>query len=137
MITIERADPDAVLGLRSRVLRVGRRQPGGHMRRDALPTTRHWVARAAGEVVGCVTVIAYRGFGLRGMAVAVERQRQGIGSLLLERVYTEVAAPMWCNARLDAVAFYARSGWAAEGPVFEIREEGHHQRMTWSGPVRA
>jgi GNAT superfamily N-acetyltransferase len=73
-----------------------------------------------------------RGYALRAMAVSPERQRQGIGTRLLRVVQAEVDTTLWCNARVDAVGFYARLGWLAVGPVFEIEHHGNHQRMTWT-----
>jgi hypothetical protein len=69
------------------------------------------------------------------MAVSVELQRRGVGAALVRVVCAEVHGPMWCNARLDAVGFYARMGWSAVGPVFDIGHHGLHQRMTWNGAL--
>ncbi|MBD2714549.1 GNAT family N-acetyltransferase [Microvirga sp. STR05] len=49
-------------------------------------------------------------------------QRQGIGSALLRYVLAEArrlgARRLWCDARQDSAAFYARFGMQPEGEVF-------------------
>lgn len=131
-VRVARVDSPVVHALRARVLAVGR--AGGAMSRDHAAKTRHWAAFVDDEVVGCVSVMWLRGWMLRGMAVAPELHRQGIGAQLIAAVYAEVAEPMWCNARLSAVPFYAAMGWVAVGPLFEMDEDGPHQRMTWTPP---
>jgi len=129
-LTITRVERDVVLALRESVLST----EGARVRAlsgDLSPATRHWAAVLDGGLVGCVSVMRLRGWALRGMAVSASCQRQGIGARLLQVVYTEVDAPMWCNARLQAVPFYSRMGWVEVGPVFEL--QGHpHQRMTYN-----
>jgi GNAT superfamily N-acetyltransferase len=94
-------------------------------------TTRHWAAFAADSVIGCVSVMQLRGYALRGLAVAAQHRRRGIGAKLLQTVHAEVDEPMWCNARIEAVPFYLSMGWLAVGPTFEMRKGGLHQRMIW------
>ena len=122
-----RVDRDVILALRERVLSTS----GARVRAlsgDLAPTTRHWAASSGGVVVGCVSVMRLRGWALRGMAVESSCQRQGIGARLLRVVCAEIDAPMWCNARLQAVPFYSRMGWVEVSPVFDIQGEPH-QRM--------
>ena len=129
-VEVERVERDVILQLRA--LAFGAR--GTRMAtfsRDLAPMTRHWAAMVDGAVVGCVSVMRLRGWALRGMAVSSEHRRQGIGSRLLRAVYTEVDAPMWCNARIEAVSFYRHMGWVEVGPTFDIQDQGTHQRMTW------
>ena len=56
------------------------------------------------------------------MATAPERQRQGVGSLVLAEVHrllTERGVPLvWCHARSYAVPFYASAGWQVVGEEF-------------------
>jgi len=127
---VRRASRDEILELRGRVLSSVEARVGA-LPNDLAPATRHWAAVAAGAVVGCVSVMALRGFALRGMAVSPEHQRGGVGTALVGVVCAEVEAPMWCNARLDAVDFYARLGWIAVGPIFDIKGHGPHQRMSY------
>ncbi len=63
-----------------------------------------------------------RAWQLTGMAVAADRQGQGVGSLLLDRA-VEVAsereaALVWCHARVTAIGFYRSQGWRPEGEHF-------------------
>ena len=126
---IERVERDAILELRRRVLSRHGVEVAA-LSRDQAPATRHWAAWMGGAVVGCASVMRLRGWALRGMAVAIQNQRQGIGRRLLDVVCADVDAPMWCNARLEVVPFYVQSGWNEVGPVFTMQEQPH-QRMVW------
>lgn len=127
------AEIDAILDLRWRVLHPDRPRRAARMTPDRAPTTRHWALCVDGEVVACVSVLALRGWALRGLAVDPAHRRRGLGAALVRHVTREVAAPLWCNARLDAVPFYRAVGWTEVGPIFEIAGEGAHQRMVWGG----
>jgi GNAT superfamily N-acetyltransferase len=129
-VKIERVERDAILALRRQVLS----GPGSHvasLSQDLAPATRHWATWMGGAVVACVSVMRLRGWALRGMAVSVEHQRQGVGARLLDFVCAEVDAPMWCNARLEVVSFYSQLGWTEVGPIFRMQKQLPHQRMTW------
>ncbi|MFD2933727.1 GNAT family N-acetyltransferase [Spirosoma flavum] len=58
----------------------------------------------------------------RKFAARPDRQRQGIGTLLLNHVMAEAqrvgAMIIWCDARLDAADFYRRFGMEAVSEVF-------------------
>ncbi|GAB3711215.1 GNAT family N-acetyltransferase [Spirosoma flavus] len=58
----------------------------------------------------------------RKFAARPDRQRQGIGTLLLNHVIAEAhrlgATTLWCDARLDAADFYRRFGMEAVSDVF-------------------
>ena len=58
----------------------------------------------------------------RKFATAPAYQRQGIGSALLRYTVAEArrlgARRLWCDARQDSAAFYARFGLQPEGAVF-------------------
>ncbi|MBI3879804.1 MAG: GNAT family N-acetyltransferase [Verrucomicrobia bacterium] len=78
-----------------------------------------------------------RGFQLRGMAVADELQRSGVGRALLQFGEQHLRAKrladfLWCNARVSAIAFYERDGWRVVGEEFPIPEVGPHKRMVKS-----
>ncbi len=70
---------------------------------------------------------------LRAMAVSPDRRSQGIGGLVLARLIDHVAGHggglLWCNARLPAVSFYARSGFAVHGDAWEEPDIGPHVLM--------
>jgi GNAT superfamily N-acetyltransferase len=57
----------------------------------------------------------------RKFATRPDCQRQGIGSQLLRHVLEEArrlgATRIWCDARLDSAAFYARFGMRLEGEI--------------------
>lgn len=133
--------PAAVIDLRHRVLRAGLPRESAIFDGDAEPTTLHLAAfDDAAAVVGCVTILhrprdAAPAWQLRGMAVAPDLQRAGVGGALLRQVDAIVAASdfsrtLWCNARVPAVPFYARHGWAIASDVFEIPSAGPHRVMT-------
>jgi GNAT superfamily N-acetyltransferase len=60
---------------------------------------------------------------LRGMAVAPDRQGQGLGARLLaagvDRCRSEGVAIVWAHARQPAVPFYEAHGLTAEGDVYD------------------
>ncbi|MBT3222077.1 MAG: GNAT family N-acetyltransferase [Proteobacteria bacterium] len=130
-VKIEFVGRDAIMELRASVLS-GHGTRVATLSRDLAPTTRHWAAFVGNTAIGCVSVMQLRGWALRGMAVSSEYRRRGVGAQLLEVVYSEVDAPMWCNARIEAVPFYAHMGWVEVGPVFDLQDRGPHQRMTWT-----
>lgn len=70
---------------------------------------------------------------LRGMAVASERQRAGVGAALLAACVAHVegagGTELWCNARVPAVGFYERAGFETVSPVFDIAGVGPHVVM--------
>lgn len=134
-IQIAQTDRVSILPLRTELLSVDGRRISS-LSGDKSPEARHWVARFDGVDVGCVSVMAFRGFVLRGMAVRPDHQNRGIGSALLKTVCTDVDGPMWCNAVVDAVRFYAERGWVAVGPRFDMGAVGLTQRMTWT-PMEA
>ncbi len=119
----------AVRGVRAEVF--GAAKLGAKNQVDHLDTTRHWALLVDGEVVGCATVVEVRGVLLRAMAVCPRRQGLGLGAVLMKSVCDDVAAPMWCNARLPAVPFFVACGWVEESPVFDMRGKGLHQRLLW------
>jgi len=138
-LRVARADAETVIPLRHRILRPGHPREAAEWDTDAEAATRHWAATWGGEVVGVVTVVRRPPpdadapeWQLRGMAVASEVQRGGVGSRLLEAVHREVDAPMWCNARESAVGFYERHGWEVRGERFDKPPAGPHFRMFWS-----
>jgi GNAT superfamily N-acetyltransferase len=74
--------------------------------------------------------IQYR---LRGMATAPRHQGKGFGTRLLQfgmgHLRDMKADLLWCNARENAVGFYARAGFKGEGQTFLIEGIGIHHLM--------
>jgi GNAT superfamily N-acetyltransferase len=70
---------------------------------------------------------------LRGMATAEERRGEGLGGAVLDAIVSHAAsqggALIWCNARVRAIPFYERGGFAGLGEQFEEAEVGPHLVM--------
>lgn len=108
---------------------------------DDLPSTKHWIARLHGEVIGCATLLDDSAHGVgcrvRGMAVDAALRGQHLGVPLLRACMAEAAdrgTGIWCNARTTAVRFYARSGFRRTGAEFEMPDIGPHYTLVWPGP---
>jgi GNAT superfamily N-acetyltransferase len=73
-----------------------------------------------------------RAWQLRGMAVADDRQGQGIGQELIaaavDKIQATGATVLWCNARDTAQRFYERLGFVVHGDGFVTKTTGlpHH-----------
>jgi predicted GNAT family N-acyltransferase len=95
------------------------------------PQAWHWLAEAAGgSAIGVARLLPTGQVGR--MAVLPPWRRRGVGAALLAAVLRDAArysvTELWLNAQCAAEPFYARAGFAAEGPVF--MEAGiPHQRM--------
>ena len=140
---VEAAETDSseVVALRTRVLRPNFTDRSLHYEEDDYETTVHVAARADGDIIGVATFLfepapfaseGEVGTRLRGMAVAPDQQRRGIGRLLLERGYEVLQQRfperplIWCNARMSAVPFYEKLGFATRGDRFDIIGIGPH-----------
>ena len=69
---------------------------------------------------------------VRGMATVEGRRGEGLGAQVLDALLEAAAGRggvVWCNARLPAVPFYRRAGFAPVGEVFEEPRIGPHQAM--------
>ncbi len=139
---VRAATVEELIDLRHAVLRPGRPRSTACFDGDRCPSTRHWAAAERGHIIGVVTVLerdlpdphpSGSRWQLRGMAVHPDFRGRGVGRALLETVQREVGAPMWCNARVEAVGFYRRCGWSALGAPFSIAPIGLHVRMVWTG----
>lgn len=138
---IQTITPLAVLPLRQAILRPSRPLAEAVFPGDTDSDTVHLGALVAEEVVGVASLYHepppgekdQKAWRLRGMAVAVQFQRRGIGGALLraavDRVREEGGCTLWCNARAMAVAFYQQHGWVKVGEAFSIPDVGPHYRM--------
>ena len=139
-VTVRRADLATIFGLRHAVLRSGLPEATARYDRDSADDAAHFGAFDGDALLGCVTI--YRepldreaAWRLRGMAVADWAEGRRVGRALLGEVDRHVIAAVgsprlvWCNARLPAVGFYERCGWATAGGVFEISGVGPHRVM--------
>ena len=66
------------------------------------------------------------------VAVVASHRRNGVGTLLMERLHAiareRKLSQLWCNAQLTAVPFYERLGYVSSGPVF-VEADIDHVRM--------
>lgn len=111
---------------------------------DSLTSCKHVVALEAASIVGVATFLDKptprlddpNAIQLRGMAVASEKQGQGVGKCILNFARNELKSEfpaarwMWCNARETAVGFYEGLGFQIISERFEIAEIGPHFVMS-------
>ncbi|MFD2717697.1 GNAT family N-acetyltransferase [Hymenobacter monticola] len=129
-------DLDAAFTIREKVFQQEQGVPvelefDEHDRRDA----RHYLARATdGTPAGAARWReTENGVKLERFAVLPEFRNQEIGAVLLRAVLTDVRAelpnaPVYLNAQLRAVPFYARHGFKAEGDMF-VEADIQHYKM--------
>ena len=108
---------------------------------DENESTIHILALSDEELVGCASlyVDGSDAIQLRGMAVAIDWQRQGVGRRIgetIKDIATSQGKTLWCNARSSAIGFYERQGWVKSGPFFDVPVIGQHIVMNWSGIVK-
>ena len=65
---------------------------------------------------------------LAPLCVSQPLQRRGIGRQLLSFA-VDPRVLHWCNARVEAIGFYAKAGWTVESEPFEIPTVGPHVKM--------
>lgn len=72
----------------------------------------------------------WKQYRLRGMATEPDRRGAGLGSELIqfarEHLRTQKADLLWCNARENALPFYAKLGFTKQGSAFDIPGIGPH-----------
>ncbi|MBF9140205.1 GNAT family N-acetyltransferase [Hymenobacter properus] len=129
-------DLDAAFTIREKVFQQEQGVPVAlefdeHDRRDA----RHYLARADdGTPAGAARWRETdNGVKLERFAVLPEFRNQEIGAVLLRAVLTDVRAelpdaPVYLNAQIRAVPFYARHGFKTEGEMF-VEADIQHYKM--------
>ena len=136
---IRRVELEQIVDLRHEILRAGLPRETAIFEGDHHPEARHYGAFDGSRLVGCVTLHPSRweqlpAWQLRGMAVAADRQNNGIGKNLIHFLEADLAdspvRQLWCNARVPAASFYERLGWKIVSPPFEIPTAGPHVKMT-------
>ncbi len=113
----------AYYDLRYRILRQPWAQPRGTEKDDFEPLSQHFMAvdSESGEVVGVIKVYEKDpGIGcFSHMAVAGVRQRQGIGSMLMDAVedYSRKKGfkTLGCYSRLNTTLYFERAGYRIAG----------------------
>ncbi len=141
-VRVERTGPEVGLPLRHRVLRPHQTLAELRAPDDDAPDTGHYAAFADGAVVSTASVRreappwapgTERAWRLRGMATDDAWRRQGVGRRVLDAVVEHVRARggglLWCNARVPAVPFYARAGFAVHGEEWDEPHIGPHVAM--------
>lgn len=92
------------------------------------------VVDEVGDVVATGTVSPRDGWQVRAMAVAPDRQGQGIGSAVLAALLAHVrrrgGGRVWCNVRIPARGLYEQAGFVAVGDPFDVDHIGPHVVMT-------
>lgn len=147
----ERVELDAILELRTRVLRPAQFEQGERARWDGDldEGTLHYAGFGErGEVLGCASFleVPWPSFldpsgkddltlRLRGMAIAESCRNQGLGAWFLSDMLSDLALAkspirvVWCNAREAARSFYERGGFEVSGEPFDLPEIGTHCKM--------
>jgi len=138
VLTIEDSDAETTYPLWRDVLREGRSVP----RLEDPAGTFHLAARASdGRLVGVVRFSpapcpwreAAAPWQLRGMATAPAVRGSGAGRAPVAEGLARVAALggdlAWCDARVGAVGFYERVGFAVVTELFGKPEGGPHRGM--------
>lgn len=140
---IRQVPPAVTFPLRQRVLHPELQVDAVGLPGDDRRGAAHFAAFAAtGELIGIVTVIpepptwepaAAQAWRLRGMATAPEVRGRGEGvrlvSAALDHVRSSGGMLLWCTARLGAVGFYQRMGFATRGEPWEEPIIGPHIAM--------
>jgi len=128
-----------ILPLREAVIIKGTNRDTPYFPGDDAADTLHTGVFEEDNCIGCATLIyseweSKPAWQLRGMAVAPERQKQGIGLALLnflEKTLPEKAPAVgiWCNAREKAIPFYVKAGFSVVSDRFVIENVGPHFRL--------
>ena len=108
---------------------------------DENESTIHVLALSESKPVGCASLFVDKSdaMQLRGMAVATDWQRRGIGHRIgetIKDIAISKGKTMWCNARFSAIGFYERQGWVKSGSFFDVPVIGQHIVMNWVGNVK-
>ena len=116
-VTVKRLQTEdeiaALRALRGQVLRANQPPEAAFYPDDFDDSTYHIgaIENETGRVVGIATLLPSKGIQLRGMAVAPDWQKTGLGRLVLAHAYRvarEKNEPLWCNARVSAMGFYKK-----------------------------
>ena len=143
MIAVREIPPELTYDIRHIVLRGGLPRESCYWDTDKVPGTFHLGGFLGERQVGVATFQTepYPGgepdgpeeYRLRGMAVLPDARGEGVGTLMLkageDRARRLGIAALWCDARIGAVEFYKRNGWAVASAQFDIPTAGPHYRM--------
>lgn len=141
-VRVERVEAALTLPLRQRVLRPHQSLDQVALPGDDDPDSGHFLALDEGEVIGTGSVRRESppwapdtpsSWRLRGMATAEEWRNRGVGAAVLAAVVEHVRGQgggrLWCTARMPAVPFYCRAGFATRGESWIDPVLGPHVAM--------
>lgn len=131
---VREVPPEIVQPLRHKVLRPGLPFDTAIWARDQPPDSRHFAAMDAQDRVLGVASFYHQdtdlapnepAWQLRGMAVEQALRGQGVGQkVLLESIdllqASDPVRVIWCNARVSAIGFYEKLGFAVLGEPFLV-----------------
>ena len=117
-------DLEACIAIRRTVFIEGQEVPEPEEFDGLDPTCTHFIAEQGGEAVGTARLHIAGGHAkLERLAVLAGAQGRGIGSLLTRALEDEARRlghhEVLLGAQVQAIAFYERLGYAAEGPVYD------------------
>lgn len=138
---IRKISPEQTRTLRQIVLRPNQKAEELVYPGDDSPESYHGGVFIDGSLVSIATVYkesrpggeAENSWRLRGMATLPEVQGKGYGQSLLNNCIKYIklkgGKTLWCNARINAVNFYKKSGFETIGDKFDIPDIGMHYLM--------
>lgn len=131
-----------VLPLRQDILRPGKPIESCSFENDNTESTQHLGAFFKDKLVGILSLFvaknqifdAPKQIQLRGMAIDIAYQKQGIGKSLLQETLKRKKPDdlIWCHARLSAVDFYQKNGFQKASNSFDISGVGPHIVMYYN-----
>ena len=141
MITVKRIAVSQTYEVRQPVLREGKPIESCFFEGDDLPTTFHYGLFENEKIQGVISVYKNKNIlfketkqaQIRGMAVLEKNQGKGFGRQLIlhceDQMLLQKQQLVWFNARITAVGFYEKMGYAIIGNSFDIKEVGSHYVM--------
>ena len=139
-VVVRPVEPEVARPFRQALLRPDSPARATRRPEDALPGAQHYGAFLGATLVGAASVHPEpapgepgAGWRLRGMVVAPEHRRRGVGARVLDACVRHVSqaggAYVWCSARVAARPFYLRHGFAEAGETWHDPTTGAHVRM--------
>lgn len=127
--------------VRHPVLRKGKPITSCQFNDDDLETTLHFGLYLNQELTGVLSLYEKSNTvfpeknqcQIRGMAILENRRKKGFGEALIihceKHCISKNVNLIWFNARIQAVGFYEKLGYAKKGNPFEIENIGEHVLM--------
>ena len=122
--------------LRWKILRAPWNQPRGSGQDELESSSSHFMAIDNRQIITGVGRLQFNTISeaqIRYMAIAIEQQRQGTGTLLLKALEDKAvelgAARIVLDAREQALGFYRKQGYKLEGPGHMLFNTIPHVKM--------